>query len=126
MAVFTHITLGTNNLEKARGFYDSVLAPLGLKRVMDMDSGSMYGVDAPEFFIVKPRDGKPATVGNGLTIGFRAPDRAAIDEFHKQGMAAGGKDEGAPGPRDFAPNAYAAYLRDLDGHKIVASCMTPE
>ena len=126
MPVFTHMTLGTNNLDKARQFYDLVLAPLGLKRVMDMDSGSMYGVDAPEFFIVKPRDGKPASVGNGLTIGFRAPNRAAIDEFHKQGLAAGGKDEGAPGPRDFAPNAYAAYLRDLDGHKIVASCISAE
>ncbi len=126
MAIFTHITLGTNNLEKARSFYDNVLAPLGLKRVMDMDHGSMYGVDAPEFFILNPADGNPATVGNGLTIGFRAPNRAAIDEFHKQGLAAGGKDAGAPGPRSFAPNAYAAYLRDLDGHKIVASCMTPE
>lgn len=126
MAIYTHITLGTNNLEKARGFYDSALAPLGLKRLMDHDTGSMYGVDAPEFMILKPRDGNPATVGNGLTIGFRAPNRAAIDEFHKQALAAGGTDEGAPGPREFAPNAYAAYVRDLDGHKIVASCIGAE
>lgn len=126
MAIFTHITLGTNNLDKARSFYDSVLTPLGMKRLVDADHGSMYGVDAPEFFILKPADGNPATVGNGLTIGFRAPNRTAINEFHKQALAAGGTDAGAPGPRSFAPNAYAAYIRDLDGHKIVASCMTPE
>ena len=65
-------------------------------------------------------------MGNGLTIGLRAPNRAAIDEFHKQALAAGGTDAGAPGPRQFAPNAYAAYIRDLDGHKVVASCTNPE
>jgi len=121
MAIFTHITVGANNLEAARMFYDSVLEPLGLKRLMNLDHASIWGVDAPEFFVLKPADGNPATVGNGLTIGFKAPNRAAIDEFHRRGLAAGGKDAGAPGPRTFAPNAYAAYLRDLDGHKIVAS-----
>lgn len=126
MAIYTHITLGTNNLDSARGFYDSVLAPLGLKRLMDRDGGSGYGVDIPEFVILTPADGNPATVGNGLTIGFRAPNRPAIDEFHKRALEAGGTDAGAPGPRSFAPNAYAAYVRDLDGNKIVASCISPE
>jgi catechol 2,3-dioxygenase-like lactoylglutathione lyase family enzyme len=126
MAIFTHITVGTNNLEAAREFYDSVLAPLGLKRIADMDHGSIWGVDGPEFFVLKPADGKPATVGNGLTVGFKAPNRAAIDEFHKRALAAGGTDSGAPGPRTFAPNAYAAYVRDLDGHKILASSMSGE
>lgn len=126
MPIYTHITLGTNNLEQARGFYDKVLAPLGLKRLMDMDHGSMYGVDAPELMILNPADGNPATVGNGLTVGLRAPNRAAINEFHKLALEQGGSDAGAPGPRPFAPNAYAAYIRDLDGHKIVASCTTPE
>lgn len=126
MPIYTHITLGTNNLDKARGFYDKVLAPLGLKRLMDMDHGSMYGIDAPEFMILNPADGNSATVGNGLTIGFRAPNRAAINEFHKLALEQGGADAGAPGPRPFAPNAYAAYVRDLDGHKLVASCTTPD
>jgi len=126
MAIYTHITLGTNNLDNARGFYDKVLAPLGLKRLVDADHGSMYGVDVPELMILKPADGNPATVGNGLTVGLRAPNRAAIDEFHKQALEAGGTDAGEPGPRGFAPNAYAAYVRDLDGHKIVASCTNPE
>ena len=126
MPIFTHITLGTNNLDKARNFYDKVLAPLGLKRLRDMDHGSMYGVDAPEFMVLKPRDGKPATVGNGLTIGFRAPTRKAIDEFYKIALKEGGKDEGPPGLRDFVPNLYAAYVRDLDGNKILASCIAPQ
>ena len=126
MPVFTHTTVGTNNLDKARKFYDAVLAPLGLKRIMDMDRGSAWGTEAPEFFVLMPLDGNAATSGNGCTVGFRAPNRAAINEFHKIALALGGTDEGAPGPRPFAPDAYAAYFRDLDGHKILASCMTPE
>jgi predicted lactoylglutathione lyase len=86
----------------------------------------MWGVDAPEFFVLKPRDGKPATVGNGLTVGFRAPNRKAVDKFYEIALKEGGKDEGPPGPRPFVPNLYAAYVRDLDGHKILASCITPE
>ena len=126
MPIFTHITVGSNNLDKARIFYDKVLAPLGLKRLHDMDNGSFWGVDAPEFFVLKPRDGKPATVGNGMTIGFRAPNKKAIDDFYAIALQEGGKDEGPPGPRDFVPGLYAAYVRDLDGHKILASCVTPE
>jgi len=125
MPIFTHITVGTNNLDKARIFYDKVLAPLGLKRLHDMDNGSFWGVDAPEFFVLKPRDGKPATVGNGSTIGFRAPNKKAIDDFYAIALKEGGKDEGPPGKRDFVPGLYAAYVRDLDGHKILASCMLP-
>ena len=126
MPIYTHITIGTNDLDKARDFYDKVLAPLGLKRLMNMDHGSFYGVDGPEFMVVKPRDGKPATVANGLTIGFRAPGKEAIDEFYKTALELGGTDEGAPGFRDFVPNLYAAYVRDLDGHKILASSVLAE
>ena len=126
MPIFTHITVGSNNLDKARKFYDKVLAPLGLKCLMNLDHGSFYGVDGPEFMILKPRDGKPATVANGLTIGFRAPNKDAVDQFYAIALKEGGKDEGPPGPRDFVPGLYAAYVRDLDGHKILASCMLPK
>ena len=64
----------------------------------------------------------PWIAANGGTYGLKSPTRAGVDEFHAQGIAMGGSDEGAPGPRDFAPNAYAAYMRDLDGNKICAVC----
>jgi catechol 2,3-dioxygenase-like lactoylglutathione lyase family enzyme len=123
MAMFTHVTVGTNNLARARTFYDSVLATLGLKRLTDLgDNGSIWGVSAPEFFVLKPANGEPATFANGGTVSFAAPSRAVVAAFHKAALAAGGKDEGAVGPRGWAPNAYAAYARDLDGNKIAAYC----
>jgi len=126
MTVFTHVTLGTNDLSKARDFYDNVLGKLGHKRIADLgDNGSIWGVDAPSFFVLKPANGQPATVGNGVTVSFEAPNRAAIDAFHAAALAAGGQCEGAPGTRDWAPHAYAAYARDLDGNKLAAYCFKP-
>ncbi|EIC30879.1 MULTISPECIES: VOC family protein [Methylomicrobium] len=125
MAIFTHITVGTNDLERARAFYDQVLSALAYQRVADSETAAIWGESAPEFFVLKPADGQPASVGNGVTVSFAAPSRAAVDEFHKRALAAGGQDAGAPGPRSFAPNAYATYARDLDGHKIVAVCLQP-
>jgi len=126
MAIFNHLTLGTNNLDKAKAFYDSALGALGLKQLFAMDTVAGWGTTGPEFMVLKPINGEPACVGNGLTIGFVAPNRAAVDAFHRNALAAGGKDEGAPGPRAFAENAYCAYVRDVDGNKIMAACMKPE
>lgn len=126
MSVFTHVTVGTNDLNKARTFYDTVLGTLGLKRIADLDeNGSIWGVNAPSFFVLKPANGQPASVGNGVTVSFEAPNRAAIDAFHAAALAAGCPDEGAPGTRDWAPNAYAAYTRDLDGNKLAVYCFKP-
>ncbi|MBB6252029.1 VOC family protein [Nitrospirillum iridis] len=127
MAIYTHVTVGTNDLAKARGFYDDVLGKLGLKRVADLgDNGSIWGQDKPSFFVLKPANGQPATVGNGVTVSFEAPNRAAVDAFHAEALAKGGVCEGKPGPRGWAPNAYAAYARDLDGNKLAAYCFKPE
>jgi catechol 2,3-dioxygenase-like lactoylglutathione lyase family enzyme len=127
MAIFTHVTVGTNNLEKARAFYDAVLAPLGYKRLTDLGgNGSIWGESAPEFFVLKPANGQPATHANGGTISFRAPNRAAVAGFHRAALSAGGTDEGAVGPRGWAPNAYAGYVRDLDGNKLAAYSFTAE
>jgi catechol 2,3-dioxygenase-like lactoylglutathione lyase family enzyme len=127
MAIFTHVTVGTNDLAKARAFYDSVLAPLGYKRLTDLgDNGSIWGESAPEFFVLKPANGQPATFANGGTISFAAPSRAAVAEFHRAALAAGARDEGAVGPRGWAPNAYAGYVRDLDGNKLAAYCFKAE
>lgn len=126
MSIFTHVTVGTNDLSKARAFYDSVLGKLGHKRIADLaDNGSIWGESAPSFFVLKPANGAPASVGNGVTVSFEAQNRAAIDAFHAAAIAAGGTDEGAPGPRSWAPNAYAAYARDLDGNKLAAYCFNP-
>ncbi|BCX69000.1 MULTISPECIES: VOC family protein [Pseudomonas] len=126
MAIFTHVSVGTNDLNKARDFYDEVLSKLNLKRIADLDdNGSIWGEAAPSFFVLKPANGAPASVGNGVTVSFEAPNRASIDAFHKAALAAGGVCEGAPGPRGWAPHAYAAYARDLDGNKLAAYCFRP-
>jgi len=127
MAIFTHVAVGTNDLAKARAFYDSVLAPLGYKRLKDFgDGGSCWGASSEEFMVLKPANGQPATHANGGTVSFIAPSRAAVTAFHKAALAAGGKDEGAVGPRSFWPHAYAGYCRDLDSNKLAAYCREPE
>jgi len=127
MRLLHHTTVGTDDLEKASAFYKAVLEPLGSKVIGEIPGRTiMFGKEGPEFFVLRPANGEPATYANGGTIGFNAESRAAVDAFHAAGMANGGTDEGAPGPRDFAPNAYAAYLRDHVGNKIVAVCMAEE
>jgi catechol 2,3-dioxygenase-like lactoylglutathione lyase family enzyme len=127
VAIFTHVTVGTNDLAKARSFYDRVLGTLGYKRLNDLgENGSIWGESAPEFFVLKPANGQPASFANGGTISFVAPNRAAVAAFHKAALELGGKDEGAVGPRSWHPNAYAAYVRDLDGNKLATYCFKPE
>ena len=128
MSVFTHVVLGTNNLSNAMKFYDAALGALGLKSLglLTKDNYAMYGVDTMEFAICTPADGNPATHANGATISFAAPTRDAVHKFHEAGLANGGTDEGEPGPRNFTPTAYAAYLRDPDGNKICTYCFADE
>ncbi len=77
--------------------------------------------------MTKPIDGQRATVGNGTNVAFVAPSRKAVRAFFEKALALGGKSEGEPGIRDEAhDNFYAAYVRDLDGHKIVAVCHQSE
>ncbi len=127
MSMFTHITVGTNDVAKARKFYDAVLEPLGYTRTADLgDNASIWGHHGSiEFFVLKPADGKPATVGNGVTVSFSAHDRAAVAAFHKAALELGGKDEGAVGPRGWKENAYAAYVRDPDGNKLAVYTFNP-
>lgn len=125
MAIFTHVVIGTNDVARARTFYDSVLGTLGIKRVMNLDSASLWGTEGPEFMVTKPGNGLPATYANGGTISFAAPSRAAVHQFHEAALANGARDEGAPGPRSFTPTAYAAYIRDPDGNKLCAYCFAP-
>lgn len=127
--MFHYITIGTNNLPAAKRFYDAVMPALGLVRRVDEAEEVGYGAPAPErirFWVTKPYDGAPATVGNGSMPAFAAATRAQVDAFHAAGLAAGGKDEGAPGLRPYGPHFYACYLRDPDGNKLSAVCETPQ
>ena len=117
MSMFTHATLGTNDLERARTFYDTVLGTLGYTRSHDLPHASVWGKNGSfEFFATKPRDGNAATIGNGVTLGFVAPSAAAVADFHAKALELGGTDEGAPGLR--GATFYGAYYRDLDGNKL--------
>ena len=85
-----------------------------------------YGKKSFEFVILTPSNGELACSANGGSVGFAAISMDAVHNFDEAGLANGGIQEGVPGPRSFAPNAYAAYLRDPDGNKITAICFAPE
>jgi catechol 2,3-dioxygenase-like lactoylglutathione lyase family enzyme len=127
MAIFTHVVLGAKDLQTSKQFYDAALGTLGVKNLGPFgENAFLYGKEGPEFLVTKPANGEPATFANGGTVGFAAPSRDAVHQFHAAGLANGGTDEGLPGPRTFAPTAYAAYLRDPAGNKICTYCFAPE
>ena len=128
--MISHITVGSNDIARAKAFYERVMAPLGYTRVMDSDDYFAYGEagGAPaRFWVVTPFDGRPAKRGNGWHCAFLAPSRAAVDAFHAAALATGGSDEGAPGPRPhYSETYYGAYVRDPDGNKLQAVCYHAE
>jgi len=117
-----HVSIGVANVERAAQFYDAVLSKLGFKRVMEvMPYGIAYGLTAPQFWVQLPHDQSSASGGNGTHIAFTAKNKGAVNAFHAAALSAGGKDEGAPGPRpEYTPDYYGAFARDLDGNKIEA------
>jgi catechol 2,3-dioxygenase-like lactoylglutathione lyase family enzyme len=116
--VFSHVFIGANDVATSAKFYDAVLAPLGVNNLGPFGNGwILYGKGKPAFIIARPGNGE-ASSSNGATIGFAAASTAEVDAFHAAGIANGGSDEGAPGPRSHLPGAYAAYLRDPAGNKI--------
>lgn len=118
--MFNHVWVGTDDVPRARGFYDAVLGALGHVG-SHKDGMAMYRTADGNFAAVTPRDGKAATVANGGTIAFRAKSREEVDAFHAAGLSNGGTCEGAPGVREESPTKmYGAYLRDPDGNKICA------
>jgi catechol 2,3-dioxygenase-like lactoylglutathione lyase family enzyme len=118
--MFTHVFVGANDLEASRRFYDPVLGALGHENAAPEDEARcVYRSDTGAFIVARPADGAPARPANGATLGFKAATSAEVDAFHAAGMANGGTDEGAPGPR-FLPHSYGAYLRDPAGNKICA------
>lgn len=119
-----YTTLGTNDLEKARGFYDALFETIGAKRLMQLDEGfTGYGTEMgqPMLCITPPYDGEKAIPGNGTMTALQAESREQVDALHAKALALGAADEGAPGIREPEEMGfYAAYFRDLDGNKLCA------
>lgn len=116
-----YATIGTNDLEKAKVFYDAVFEPLGGKRTFAMGDRMQFyaaGESPGMIAISKPYDDGQATVGNGSMFGLPAATTEQVDAAYAAAMAAGATCEGPPGAR--MPTFYAAYFRDLDGNKLCA------
>jgi catechol 2,3-dioxygenase-like lactoylglutathione lyase family enzyme len=127
--VYHHVSIGVESLDRAAAFYDASLAPLGYVRLWRNTVSAGYGPhgfkgEAP-FAVVQvgPEAKRP---GRGFHIAFDAPSHEAIDRFHASALSAGGVDEGKPGIREnYAPNYYAAFVSDPDGHRLEAVVYPP-
>lgn len=118
MATVSYHTVGSNNLEAAKVFYDGLMASIGMKPIHDHKSGGrLYSAKGMGLFgVLGPYDGNPACVGNGSMGGFKFDTHEEVDAFHAKALELGAKNEGDPGPR--VPGTYFAYFRDLDGNKL--------
>lgn len=124
-SVLSHVSLGTNDFDRAKAFYDAVLATLGIRCLMAFPGGAGYGQETPDFWIQHPHDRGRATAGNGVHVCFVAQNVEQVKAFHAKVLELGGQDEGAPGYRkEYTENYYAAFARDLDGNKIEALVFT--
>jgi catechol 2,3-dioxygenase-like lactoylglutathione lyase family enzyme len=123
-----HITFGVSDFDRSTSFYDRAFAPLGIRRLFTVPlefSGGVhttgFGDERPWFWIAEA----DATRGK-LHVAVEAADRAAVDAFHREALAAGGIDNGAPGLRPYYhPDYYGAFVLDPDGHNIEAVCRKP-
>lgn len=123
-----HITFGVTDFARSVAFYDHAFAPLGVTRLFNVPlehtdgvNVTGYGDDRPWFWIAE----EDATRGK-LHVALTAPDRESVDAFHAAALAAGGVDNGAPGPRPhYHPDYYGAFVLDPDGHNIEAVCHLP-
>jgi catechol 2,3-dioxygenase-like lactoylglutathione lyase family enzyme len=123
-----HVGFPVSNYARSKAFYTSALAPLGYVLVMEVQQGGDgppacgFGSDGkPDFWI-----GGEGGLDKPLHVAIAANDRALVDAFYRAALAAGGRDNGAPGLRpDYHPNYYAAFVLDPDGHNIEAVCHRP-
>lgn len=126
--MFSHIMIGTNDLEAGKSFYDKLLGTLDVPNGAVDRHRVFYRTKTGTFSVSKPIDGNPATPANGGTIGFAAASTAQVDAWHAAGIAHGGTTcEDAPGLRDMGGvKLYLAYLRDPDGNKLCALYRMPK
>lgn len=132
--MFTYVTLGTNDLERAVRFYDAALGALGLERCDTSGEGDWdgwvgwgtyqnHGAREIALWLCAPINGLPATPGNGTMVALQARSWAEVENFHASALSNGGTCEGAPALRpQYNPDFYAAYVRDPDGNKLAAVC----
>lgn len=120
--MYDHLGLQVKDLDSSVRFYEAVLQPLGGVVTSRDTTYAGFGPSKDESVLwLHPTTTKPV---GGTHVAFRAPDRAAVDKFHRAGLAAGGRDNGAPGVRkDYSPTYYAAFLLDPDGHNVEAVCL---
>ena len=113
-----YVTIGTNDFEKSKGFYEAALASLGVRKTFANERMQGYGVKGQpgSLVVCKPYDEGKASHGNGEMVALTAPSRELVDKVHGDALAAGASDEGAPGIR--TGTFYGAYFRDPDGNKI--------
>jgi catechol 2,3-dioxygenase-like lactoylglutathione lyase family enzyme len=123
--MFDHVGLNVRDYAASRAFFEQALAPLGYRVVMAFDEwkGAGFGTDEkPEFWIFQREPH-----GTGTHVAFVCPDHDTVVAFHDAALAAGGIDNGAPGPREqYHPTYYGAFVHDLDGNNIEAVCHSPE
>jgi catechol 2,3-dioxygenase-like lactoylglutathione lyase family enzyme len=124
MDMIGYVTLGTNDLVRAAKFYDALLGEIGAKRIMEGDRFIAWGTGetSPALGLIRPFDGKPATVGNGVMVALAVDGRDKVKKLYDKAMQLGAKDEGKPGPRGDS-GFYAGYFRDPDGNKLNFFCM---
>ena len=118
-----YVTLGTNDLPRATAFYDALLAEIGARRQLELPRGIAWGVSWNQcaLAVMKPFDGQPATVGNGVMAAIVVDSIEKVDRLHRKALELGGTDEGPAGLR--SDSFYAGYFRDLDGNKLNVFCI---
>ena len=119
--MFSHVTMGTHNLDRAAAFYDAALAPLGIVRVPweVCELGCRSVRESRRYLVGRPYNQLPASWATASPAAFAARSRREVEAAHAAAIANGAINEGAPGVRrDYAPDYYGAYVRDLDGNKV--------
>jgi catechol 2,3-dioxygenase-like lactoylglutathione lyase family enzyme len=118
------VTVGSDDLDRSRAFYEPVMAALGIVQPFQMPGAIELGeLKGAKLFVLRPFDAGAAAAGNGVHAALLVPTRTAVDAFHAAALTNGGSDEGAPGLRShYHENYYAACVLDPDGNKLQAVC----
>lgn len=124
--MINHVSIGVRDLAAAKRFYDAAFAALGYPCLSEDASALGYGREAAGFWVGAVERPVPPDPGSNLHFCFDAPSRESVDAFHRAALAAGGRDNGAPGLRpDYGADYYAAFVIDPDGYRLEAYCAHP-